>query len=776
MVRFVKKRDGSLQAWDVRKVERAMFGAFNEVQPGQVPNVAELARRVEEMVSSMPLEAGEQPTISEVQNLVVAALDDAGFGGVAEAYVAYKQRRDAIRDRRLAPDKDAVANYIHASKYGKYLAAEGRREVYRETVDRSLQMHLDRFCKGPEDLDLGSGIQAAFDLVHQKKVLPSMRSMQFGGRAIEMNNCRIYNCAFTLMNRGRALAEIFHSLLSGAGVGYSVQFQHVERLPEVLEADRRRVRHFTVPDTIEGWADAVMELCRAHYKTGEYVEFNYSQIRPEGATLSTGGKAPGHVPLKRCLERLRAKFGAAAGRKMRPIEVHDLVCFVAEAVLSGGIRRSSLISLFSAHDSEMMYCKAHENFDPVRGVNDQRQMANNSAAMLRQDASWETFERVVKVARQWGDPGFYFTDDLDFGCNPCGEIGLYPRIKGRWDGVDRTLDFDWQQDRYPGEEAPTADQAIAAYGHDTGFQFCNLCEVNVAAVETPQEFVQACRAAALIGTLQAAYTDLYYLGPVTRRCVEGEALLGVGLTGIMDRPEIGLNPNLLQEGAAAAVRENERAARLVGIRAAARVTTVKPSGTASLELGGVGSGIHHHHARRYFRRITANPNEQVAQAFRALNPHMVELKPNGDWSITFPIVAPDGAKVVKEESGLEFMDHVFDVYENWVRPGSLTTRNKLRLTHNVSCTVVVRPEEWDDVPKKAWVNRSRVTAMSFLAMSSDKAFPYAPREEVVTEADEARWNYLIENYRPLDYAALREQHDDVNFTQDPACAGGVCEV
>lgn len=773
MKTFVKKRDGSLQPWDARKIKRALFGAFNEVQPGEIPNIDDLELALEGRL----LGHAPELTVEVIQDEVVGLLRDA-HPKVADAYERYRRHRAEVRDRRLKPDPEAVANYIHASKYAKYRKSDRRREVYEETVDRSFAMHYERFVRDCRDEKLAGEIHDAFDLAREKKILPSMRSMQFGGDAIVRNNSRMYNCAFTLANRGRVFAEIFHALLSGCGVGYSVQFQHVEALPEVRRIDNTRVKHFTVPDTIEGWADALLELCRAYYKTGEYVEFNYSQIRAEGATLSTGGRAPGHTPLKAALEKIRAKFDAATGRKMRPIEVHDVICFTAEAVLSGGIRRSSLISLFSAHDSEMMYAKAHENFRPASkgdsGVNSQRQMANNSVALLRSATHWDTFERVVKVSKEWGDPGFYFTDNLDFGCNPCGEIGLYPKLKGKWDGVDRTLDFDY--DEYQRSGGGGSLDAINDYGHDTGFQFCNLCEVNVAAIETPAEFIDACKKAALIGTLQAAYTDFYYLGPVTRRCVEDESLLGVGMTGIMDRPEIGLNPRLLKEGAEAAVAENRRVAQAIGIRPAARVTTVKPSGTASLELGGVGSGIHYHHARRYFRRITANPNESIAQAFKKANPHMVETKPNGDLCLVFPIVAPDGAKVVKEESGLEFMDHVFNVYESWVKPGSLTLANKLMLTHNVSCTVVVRDEEWDLAVKKAWVNRHRVTAMSFMPLLGDKIFPFAPREEVVTDADEAKWNYLIEHYTPVDYKSLQELHDDVNFTQDPACAGGVCEI
>lgn len=778
MKMFVTKRDGSLQPWDDKKVERALLGAFNEVQPGNIPDITDLTKYISHMVH----ENDSPISISSVHEFVTIALDDKGYEDSAEAYIDYKIKHDKLRDQRLTPDPQAIADYIHASKYAKYLPAETRREVYEETVERSQQMHLDKFVTGINDLSIGSDMQEAFDAVRQKKILPSMRSMQFGGKAIERNNARIYNCSFTLVNRIRIFAEIFHSLLSGCGVGYSVQWQHVEMIPEVKSIDKSNVLHYTIPDTIEGWADGLNILMTQYFVQGRYVEFNYSEIRKEGSSLSTGGKAPGHIALKKCLDLVRDKLDSATGRQLRPIEFHDIICFIADAVLAGGIRRSSLISLFSEDDSEMMYCKAHENFraawkeDP--GHNSQRQMANNSAVLLRKTATKEKFKRIIDISRQWGDPAFYFTDDLNFGCNPCGEIGLDPMLAGDWSGIDKSWNFNpnMYENSPDLAEPSSANEAIKYYGHNTGFQFCNLCEVNVAVMKTPEEFYEAVRKAAFIGTLQASYADFKYLGPVTENIVKSEYLLGIGLTGIMDNPSIGLNPQILQHAASQAIKENARVAKLIGIGPAARVTTVKPSGTASLELGCIGSGIHYHHARRYFRRVTANPNEPIAIEFKRVNPHMVEVKPNGDWSIVFPVTAPDDAKVVKEESGLDFMDHVFTVFENWVKPGSLTVNNLKKLTHNVSCTIAVHEGEWDKVIEKAWQNRHRITAMSFLAVLNDKAFPYAPREEVTTQADESKWNCLIENYTPIDYTKLVEKEDATKFTQDPACVGGVCEI
>lgn len=773
---MVKKRDGTVQAWDKKKVEHAMFSAFNDLDPNSIPNITELSASVEEAIKDMNLDDAYE--IEHVQDAVERVLMDQ-HPEVAQTYIRYRSKRAEIRKARLDPDNSAIADYIHAAKY----AAEEGKESYFQTVKRNKSMHLRQYKKAiKEHPELKDIIEDSYQAVQDKKVLPSMRSMQFGGKPIERNNCRLFNCAFTHINRLRVFGELFYVLLSGCGAGYSVQYHHVEQLPEVKHVDESKVKHFSIPDTIEGWADSVNELIRSFFITGEYVEFSFHLIRPEGSPLSSGGVAPGHLDLKRCLGHIRKILRKAQERKLRPIEVHDIICYIADAVLAGGIRRSALICLFSADDSEMMYCKADENFKPASrndpGINSHRQLANNSAVLIRNETKKAVFDRLMKIAQGWGEPGFYFTDDPEFGCNPCGEIGLWPVLetystvkKNRKRPPDTTLDFN---PNYK-EAVDTDTDAIKVYGSRTGISFCNLTELNAALIETAEELADMARKGAAIGTLQAGYTKFPYLGPVTERIVRREALLGVSITGIMDNPEIGLNPVALKMAARAAIKENERVAKMIGVNSAARVTTIKPSGTASLELGCVGSGIHYHHARRYFRRVTANPNEAVAQHFISINPHMVETKPNGDVCLVFPIKAPDDSKTVKEEPAAEFVEHVLTVYENWVKPGSATRRNKLPLTHNVSCTVAIQEGEWDDIIKMVWENADRITAMSFLPIFSDKIYPFAPREEVVTEVDEAKWNYLISNYKPVDYSTM-EHTNARNLGLEIACGGGSCEV
>lgn len=735
---MVKKRGGSVVDFDPVRIANAIEKAYRE-KSGDVDSLS--MWKVTENAISAVMDVGARSTdpleVERIQNIVETSLMSDGEYEVAKLYILYRDRRKQIREALLPADNSLIADYIHVGKYARYRRDLGRRETYEETVHRVMSMHLRKFPH------LGNRIVKAFNSMYAKAVLASMRSAQFGGAAIEQCNARIFNCAFSLLDRPRVFAEAFYLLLAGCGTGFSVQRQHVAKLPQIKPYNYKDVRHFTVPDTIQGWAEALDALMNSLFG-GYYVEFDYSQIRPEGTELKTsGGRAPGHLPLKTMLEKVREFLKVAQGRHMRPIEAHDVMCWVAEAVLSGGIRRSSLISLFSLDDEEMMTCKTPGVFrypygsDP--GLNAQRAMANNSAVCLRSTVTHDEFSRIFQYAKEYGEPGFFFTDNLNYGCNPCAEAIFDPI------------------DEQTGE---------------TGWSFCNLNEINAAKCETPDDFLSAARDAAIIGTLQAAYTDIPYLGPVTKRILERDALLGVGITGMQDNPRVALNPELQRQASLVVVDTNREFAAKIGINPAARCTVVKPSGTASLILNAIGSGIHYHHARRYFRRVTANPNERPAQHFRSVNPHMVEVKPNGDWCITFPVEAPEGAKTVKSADTMQFLDEVFSTYDNWIVPG--TTRGDL--THNVSCTVTVRDGEWDAVRDKVWDNRHRVGGMSFLPMMSDKGIPFMPREEVTTEGDVVKWNALIHDMKLVDYRELREDDDVTDLKGEVACAGGACDV
>ncbi len=748
-IKSIRKRDGeTIQPFDVLKLRRAISRAWEDTH-GTVDERA--VTRV--MDSTMALLEDEIVEVEQVQDAVEMALLRNKQLPVAKGYIIYRHEREVARQARTPkrPDPKAISNHIHASKYARYLSQLQRRETFEETVARVEMMHLTQYPA------LSQEIMEAFDLVREQRVLPSMRSMQFGGPAVLANNNRIYNCSFTHCDRLEMFSEALFLLLSGCGVGYSVQFDHVEKLPTLSYIDPKKVKHHVVADTIEGWADALKALVYS-YVDGTNLEISYHLIRDAGVPLRTsGGRAPGHLKLKDSLEKIRDVLNGAVGRKLRPIECHRILCHAADAVLSGGIRRSAMISLFSLDDSEMLFAKTGNwgKKDPWFAN------ANNSVVLKRDEVKKKQFKRVFSMIRQWGEPGFYFTNDYDYGTNPCCEIGMNPRIT-----VDSTL------------YAKLAKKGIEVTlgSTHTGWAFCNLCEINAAKLVSFADFVRAAKAAALIGTLQAGYTKMPYLGWVSEAVVEREALLGIGMTGMLDAPQISLNPEYQRQIAQIVKETNAHYAALIGINAAARTTCIKPSGTTSLELGSVGSGIHPHHARRYIRRVTADELEFMFQAFKEVNPHMCVRKPDGKWVIEFPVLAPAEATVRADVGAIEFLEMVRSTQLNWVIEGTADSTTSPGLTHNVSNTVTVRPDEWDKVAEYLWEKREYFTGVSLLSASGDKDYAFAPNEEVLTAADEARWNALIDGYTPVEYSTMVEESDETDLLGEIACAGGVCLI
>lgn len=805
--RMVLKRDGSRARFDLNKVTRAIALAFHEVRTDNAPNpyrddmlacfgldgdtfiaVTKIAAGVSQMLE-LHYRDGKHPSIEQVQDAVEKAIAASGHWEVARAYMLYRARH---AERRLVHYADnGMADYISMAKYARYRPELGRREIFSEGVERVRDMHLEFFGEKltremprtlPADIAALAGRSAdllarmlgglrldriiadAFAQVAAKKVLPSMRSMQFGGEAILRNHSRMFNCSFANVDRVEFFREYFFLLLSGCGVGFSVQRHHIALLPPLparaAESDLP-VWHYHIDDTIEGWSDALHALFESFY-TGQKIEFDYSAIRPRGAALRTsGGKAPGHLPLKKALNRVEQILENAAGRALRPIEVYDIAMFVAKAVLAGGIRRSATICLFSPDDEEMMNAKTGNWFD----ANPQRSASNNSAVLSRSDRNTEHFRKLFKAQKEFGEPGFFFNDHPDAGCNPCAEINLLPVVD--WElSADELSDL--LRHGYKGDLPGTT--------RLSGFQHCNLTTINGQAATTEAAFYRACIAAATIGTLQAAYTDMPYLGPVTRLINEHDALLGVSICGFMDNPTVLFDPEILTQGAHLCRATNRFVAALLGIRPAAKITTCKPEGTASLILNAA-SGIHPHHARRYFRRVQANRKEPVFAYFKSANPQMAEVSvynPETDDVIVFPVEAPKKAILRKDLTAIQFLELVKLVQQAWVIPGGDPQSRSPELHHNVSNTCTVRPEEWDEVADFIWANRRFFTGISLLQDAGDKAYAQAPREEVSTDADIARWNAL-RPYR-VDYTAMREATDETQLKQTVACAGGACEL
>lgn len=746
----VRKRDGkATQPFDLSKIIHAIRAAWTESQERAGGGSVDESTVVKIARAAMASLDEEIVDVETIQDAVEVALMRAKKFNVARSYILYRQRRAELRTAEK-PDPKAIAEYIHASKYARYREDLGRREVYAETVARVEEMHLRRFGH-IEDVDkrtMADRIRWAFDFVRQKKVLPSMRSLQFGGAAMEANNCRGYNCSATLIDRPRAFAEALYLLLSGCGVGYSVQYRHVERLPPIARQSGDVIHH-VIEDTIEGWADASEALINAAI-AGVHVEFSYHQVRGKGAVLKTsGGRAPGHLPLRRALERARSILLGAQGRQLRPFECHEILCHFADAVLAGGIRRSAMICLFSLDDGELLHCKADSSWFAQKPW---LARANNSVVLKRDEVNEEQFRRVFKMTRMYGEPGFFFVSDWNHVCNPCAEIGLDP-VLVREDG-----------------------------SRATGWAFCNLTEINAALLKTSADFLEAAHAATLIGTLQAAYTNMPYLGRATEEIARRDALIGIGMTGMQDAPEIALDSELQRYVAECVVHWNRAHAELLGINPAARCTTVKPSGTTTLELsdtvegGAMGSGIHFLHHDKYIRRVTANEMEPPFQAFRAANPSMCEKMPDGNWSISFPVKAGESSRLRGDYGAIAFLEMVRSTYQNWIVPGTGRESAVPGLRHNVSNTVTVKEHEWDEVAAYLYARRWDFGAVSFIPDDGDRIYPFSPFESVKTPDQERRWRELVAAYKPVDYLAVREDEDTTSLTGENACAGGACSI
>lgn len=1068
---MVRKRDGKVtQDFDLSKIITAIRGAWVEVHGvADDITIVRVARDAHQALIASTLPDGDTDVantvdVETIQDAVEVALMRAQEFAVARAYIVYRQRRAEER-AASTPDPKAIAQYIHASKYARYREDLGRREVYEETVARVEDMHLRKFA---HVAGLDKDIRWAFDFVREKKVLPSMRAMQFGGAAMEANHARGYNCSATLIDRPRAFSEALYLLLSGCGVGYSVQYRHVDKLPPIAQMTDQVIHH-VIEDTIEGWADAAEALINGAI-AGVHVEFAYHLLRDKGALLKTsGGRAPGHLPLRRALERARAILLGAQGRQLRPMECHEILCHFADAVLAGGIRRSAMICLFSLDDGELLHCKAD------RGWYEKKPWlarANNSVVLKRDEVTEEQFRRIFKMTRMYGEPGFFFVSDWDHATNPCqpawatvltprgirtmGEIqigdtiwsgkqwtkvtnkamtGVKPvhayhtragvfvgtenhrvvengvKIEVRdaesvdlsvgpspeelkWnprhavDGLvlgdgtyhhasrrvflcagkdeveeyrrewgdligayrpgvqEHTYEVDCSFDTLPltyNREVPeeyfrgtdskkaaflrglyTANGSVVANRvtlkaaskkvvlqvqemlsslgipsyytvnkpHDvkhhngtytsrqsydlnigttlgrqrferligfcqaqkqerlrrtfdapskgkmkttyeivdveylgdhevyditveadehtywtggllvsncaeigldpvlvreddsdsrvTGWAFCNLTEINAALLRDAEDFRRAAHAATIIGTLQAAYTDMPYLGRVTEEIVRRDALIGVGMTGMQDAPDIALDPELQSQVASLIVEWNAQLAERIGINPAARCTTLKPSGTTTLMLsdtvpgGAMGSGIHLLWAEKCIRRVTANELEPPFQAFREKNPSMCEKMPDGNWSISFPVKAGENSRIRGQFTALEFLDMVRSTYRNWILAGTARESAVPGLRHNVSNTVTVKPDEWDDVCEYLFTYRHEFGAVSFLPDDGDVIYAHAPFEAVKTPEQERRWRELILAYRPVDYLAVREDGDYTSLSGENACAGGAC--
>jgi len=727
----------------------------------------------------------------------------------------------------------SLMNYTFVSKYARWIPEKKRRETWQEAVDRVKQMMVDVYVDPSKDdhVEIADAITKAYDDMKKKKILGSQRALQFGGSPVIKHNARIYNCIASYIDRLRFFQECMYLLLCGCGTGFSVQKHHIDKLPKLLK-NKNGTKKFVIEDSIEGWSDAVGVLVSSYFEqdtlfpeyNGKTVTFDYSLIRPAGSYLkSSGGKAPGPEPLKKALNSIKKVLDTAlkAGRdKIKPIEAYDIVMYGADAVISGGVRRSATICVFSPDDEEMAKAKTGSWFIE----NPQRGRSNNSALLLREETTKEQFSELMKSVQEFGEPGFVWSDSTELIVNPCVEIGMWP--------VDETTG-------------------------ETGWQACNLSTINCAKIKTEDDFYDACASAAIIGTLQAGFSSFPYLGEASERIISREALLGVSMTGIMERHDICLDPEVQKKGAKIVKDTNAKIAKLIGINQAARTTCVKPEGTSSCILG-TSSGIHPHHAKRYIRRVQANKMEPIYQYFQQINPRACEesvwSNNDSDDVVAFCVEVPDGSKLKNKVCATELLDYVMSTQQNWVMTGTNPDKcTQPWLVHNVSNTINVKPEEWDAVTDFIYDNRQYFCGVSLLPIAGDKDYAqapfttiYLPSEQIQRYGDAAMfvsglievglqlfednlwaacdsllgfgqkikgtekktylerckkfadkymngdlkeltycmkdvynykdWLDMIREYKEVDYTNVIEEQNNVNPVQEVACAGGSCEI
>jgi ribonucleoside-diphosphate reductase alpha chain len=629
-----------------------------------------------------------------------------------------------------------LSNYIFTGKYANDVRALRRRETRDEARRRMFDMHRAYYLTGdvPDDCpsatvpdDRVEALEALIDEAESAfadgLALGSQRALQYAGAPVLRKHARAYNCCFSFADRPRFFQEAFWLLLCGSGTGFSVQWHHVARLPAIKRpgADSE-FKEFVIPDTIEGWADALGVLLSSYFDSddtpfpeyrGKIVTFAYRLIRPEGSPLSTNtGKAPGPSPLRRSLEKIRdlldrccdrnalnghAEFGSLPAYdlhhqgQLQPVDVYDIVMHASDAVLAGGVRRSASICLFSPSDLDMARAKTGNWL----AENPQRGRSNNSALLLRQDTSYDDYRQLIELSREWGEPGVVWSDSTEMGVNPCVEASFWP------------VDID------TGE---------------SGWQFCNLSLGNMGAVRTMADARRALRAAAIMGTLQAGYTSFPYLGPVSERITRREALLGVSMTGMAECPEIAFDEARLRELAQLVLDTNAEVAALLGINVAARATCIKPEGTSSGLLG-TSSGIHDHHAPRTIRHVQANRNEVQAQFFARHNSHAIEASVwrDKDLILSFAIQPRPESRFRHQTSALDMLRRVALVKTAWVdsgkRPEACT---RPWISHNVSNTINVGDGEWDEVTRFIYEHRDVFAGVSLLSEGGDLDYPQAP--------------------------------------------------
>jgi ribonucleoside-diphosphate reductase alpha chain len=746
LIRNIKKRDGQIVPFDLSKISNAINKAMSVSNEGS-PEEAELVANkvLAELVKIAKKFKDFVPDVEGIQDIVERELILSEYVKSSKEYILYRQERTKLRKtgvqvpskvKKLNAEskkyfKNQLGEFVYYRTYSKWIDAEGRRETWIETVDRYLSFMKGKIGKVLKDSEYAELREAILN----QEVMPSMRLLQFAGPAVDRTNVCAYNCSFIAPSKLEDFAEIMYISMCGTGVGFSVESKNVQSLPQIKFQTGKKLPKHIVADSKEGWADALTFGLKTWFN-GEDVEFDYSQIRPAGARLKTmGGKASGPDPLIRLMSLVKKKVLSKQGRRLSNLDAHDIVCAVGDCVVSGGVRRSALISLSDLDDEAMRDAKKGQFYltEP------QRSIANNSAVYMEKPSATEFFDEWIALMKSGsGERGIFNRGSLpktlperrlkalggsiaNLGTNPCGEIILQSK------------------------------------------QFCNLSEVVARAKDTEEDLLRKIKLATLLGTYQATLTNFQYLSKEWKDNCEKERLLGVSITGQWDCKVV-RNEKVLEKLRKEAIKANQLFAKRFKISPSTCVTCVKPSGTVSQTVD-CASGMHTRYAPYYIRRIRISATDSL---FKMLRDQGVPYQPEVGQSMSnattfvfeFPIKAPKGAVVNKDISAI-------DQLEFWKMV-------KIHYTeHNPSVTIYVGEDEWIKVANWVYNNWDIIGGLSFLPRN-DHVYQLAPYEEI----DEKKYNELTKRIGDIDFSKIitYEKKDESDMKKELACAGGMCEV
>lgn len=633
---------------------------------------------------------------------------------------------------------DLLADYVFLSKYSQK-KENGQLEHWCETVERIYEMHKIKIGKLLTKEVLIS-IEEAKKLECDKKILSSQRGRQFASSSknsgILKHEAKLYNCSSTYIDREEVFEEIMYLLLCGCGVGYSLHKEYINKLPIVKPLINFGDTVYEVEDSIEGWANSIKVLMSSLFN-GELPKIIFDSIRPEGSLIDGKFTAPGSAPLIKAHMNIINIMNVAQGRRLNSIEIHDIICHIADSVVSGGVRRSAMIALFDRDDELMLRSKTGNWWID----NPQRAMANNSIISTFSDPiPYNELKERLKIVRQFGEPGFINVPDYRYIVNPCAEIVMLPSINKK-----------------------------------TGFAFCNLVEINAERVKTKEEFFEACRVASFVATIQALYTDFKYLSSASRDIAERDRAIGVSITGLYSNPI--LKGEVLKEGAKIVAENNAKWAKKLGINSSRTCTTIKPSGNASSILGLYCSGIHPAHANKYIRRVRI---KTYSPEFIYLkDTPLVKILKNDEAVISFPIESNDKNMVFKDQiSAIEHLKFISMVKHYWINKG-YSDDNKV-VPNNVSATVEVGDDEWDEVAAVLFTNDYLFTGISLLPKLGDQIYDNAPFQRLSSKEIKKEYNEIKEylDTHDIDFNNIMSNRESL-FSGDLAaigCSGNSCEL